>query len=302
MRLVLIGGTGFLGRHCCAALSEAGVAAATISYRPDHGFLSEHAPTVFGYELGSEDAEEALAEADVVLHLASLSRPASNQSAEGAEISQNVEPALRLFSGLAAGAKTPHVIYASSGGQIYGPDHRTPISETTPCQPVTPYGLGKHLIEECLRYHERRGALRATILRLANPVGRWQFGGKHGFVSAAVAQAVRGEPLTLYGAGGNARDYFDADLFGAFITELVQAPETPRGAYNIGSGRGHTEAEIISIVEDVVGARLEINRKPARSFDFPYAVLNSDKARDALGWSGGGDVREIIEKMVSTLR
>ncbi|MEL6794280.1 MAG: NAD-dependent epimerase/dehydratase family protein, partial [Pseudomonadota bacterium] len=297
MRLVLIGGTGFLGRHCCVALSDAAIQATTISFRPDHRFLAEHAPTIAGAEVGSAEAEAALAEADVVIHLGSLSRPASNQSAEAAEISQNVDPALRLFAAIAAGGKTPHVIYASSGGQIYGPDHAAPIHETAPCLPVTPYGLGKQLIEDSLRYYERRGDVTATILRLSNPAGRWQIGGKHGFISAAVTQALRGEPLTLFGEGGNVRDYFDADAFAAFVVDLVSRDEIPSGTFNIGSGVGRTEREIIDIVEDVTGERIAIDQKDGRPFDFPYAVLNCDHAERALGWRCDGRIDGIIQKM-----
>lgn len=299
MRLVLIGGTGFLGRHCCVALSKAGISATTISFRPDHRFLSEQAPTVTGAEVGSIEAEAALAGAEVVIHLGSLSRPASNLNAEAAEVSQTVEPALRLFSGLASGGTKPHVIFASSGGQIYGPDHRAPISDDAPCRPTTPYGLGKQMIEDGLRYFERRGDLNATVLRLSNPVGRWQLGGKHGFVSAAVSHAMRGTPLTLFGAGLNQRDYFDADEFGALVVRLLAQPAIPSGAFNIGSGEGRTEREIIEAVEAVTGRSIEIDGRDARPFDYPYAVLNCDRARDELGWRCERGIEEIVETLAA---
>lgn len=301
MGLVILGGTGFIGRHLCQALAAAEAPATVLSFRPDHGFLAAHAPGLRAFELETEEARAALGAADTVIHLGHLSRPASNPDAEEMEIGQNVEPAVRLFADLAARRPGARVLYVSSGGQIYGPGHASPIPETAPAQPTTPYALGKHLIEQALLYFAGKGQVRATILRLANPVGSWQLGGRHGFVSAAVQQTLRGAPLTLYGAGGNMRDYFDADELGAFLARLARDPEAPDGLFNLGSGIGLTERDVLAEVAATLGRTPTIETRPARGFDLPYAVLDTARARGALGWAPRLRLDATIRKLAAAL-
>lgn len=301
MRLVILGGTGFIGRHLCQALGHLGLPATVLSYRPDHEFLAQHAPGIRAFELETEEARDTLAAAETIIHLGHLSRPASNVRAEGMEIGQNVEPAVRLFSDLAARRPGVRVLYASTGGQIYGPGHASPIPETAPARPTTPYALGKHLIEQSLLYFAGKGQLRATILRLGNPVGRWQLGGRHGFVSAAVQGTLRGEPLVLFGDGDNMRDYFDADELGAFLARLSCDPETPDGVFNVGSGVGLTERQVLAEVEATLGTAPVIEAHPARGFDLPYAVLDAGRARAELGWAPRQGLPEMIGKLAAAV-
>jgi UDP-glucose 4-epimerase len=283
-RIVVLGGTGFIGRHLCEALEYRRVPAVILAQRFHSAFLEVHAPRLIGYELGTAEARAELARAEVVIHLRHMSRPASNPEAEAVELAENLLPAVQLFSDLAHENPRVHVIYASSGGQIYGPGHKCPIPETATACPPTPYALGKYLIEQCLRYFADKSRLKVTILRIANPVGRWQLGGRHGLVSAAVASAVTGKPLVLYGAGDNVRDYFDArDLADLLVGMAVDRAE--EGVFNIGSGVGWTEREVLALASEVLGREISVEHRPARPFDMPYAVLDVSAASQALAWS-----------------
>ncbi|MEM7546024.1 MAG: NAD-dependent epimerase/dehydratase family protein [Pseudomonadota bacterium] len=301
MGVTIIGGTGFIGRHLAKELSARGVPATAISSRPDYRFLSEHAPTVQGAELGTSEASSALESATVVIHLAHRSRPASNLEGEANEIAENVEPAARLFSQLASLEAGVRIIYASSGGQIYGASHGTPIPESAASEPQTSYALGKHMIEQLLHYQSSRGKIRPTILRIANPVGQWQLGGRHGLVSAAVTAARSGAPLSLFGDGANMRDYFDADEFASLLADLATDPNCPDGTFNIGSGIGLTERDVFDAVETELNVSLQIDQKPARGFDLPYAVLDIALARRELGWNPKVPLAQTIGKLDAAL-
>ena len=298
MGLVIVGGTGFLGRHICEAAAARGVGATIVSSRPDHRFLAGLSGDFTGAELGSDEAQAALDGADVVIHTAHRSRPSAN--AESAEIRENVEAATELFTRLAERRPGARVIYVSSGGQIYGGGHTAPIPETAPAAPETPYALGKHLIEQTLFYFARKGRLRATILRAANPVGRWQLGGRHGLVSAVVQMTLEDRPVTLFGAGENVRDYFDADDFGAFLADLAIG-DAPEGVFNIGSGVGLTERQIIDAVSAALGQAPKLETRPARGFDLPYAVLDTSKAERELGWRAATPLDATIRELAAAL-
>lgn len=285
MNVTVFGGTGFLGRHVCECLSRRGISATAISRAPDVDFLKRHAPTVTGLKLGSEEANDALRATDTLLHFAHVSRPGSAPHAEQSEIEKNIAPLVDLLHLVASDRPGVRVVYMSTGGQIYGPGHRKPIPETAPPSPTTPYALGKHLIEQTLDYYGRVGRIRPLVLRLANPVGRWQLESGHGFVSAAVTRTLRGEPITIFGPGRNARDYFDADDFASFLVDVAQNPELPDGVFNIGTGIGLTEYDVLQRVEAELKAAPVISHAPARSFDLDYAVLNAERAASLLGWA-----------------
>ncbi|MGD1923095.1 MAG: NAD-dependent epimerase/dehydratase family protein [Paracoccaceae bacterium] len=297
MTIAIIGGTGFLGRHICEALASTDQTAVVLSHRPDYGFLSDLGPQITAAEIDTDEAREHLQAADAVLHLGHRSRPASNVRAEIEEVRQNIEPAIGLLSLLAAGQRCPRFIYTSSGGQIYGAGHTQPILESSPASPVTPYALGKHLIEQALWYFHSQGAVRATVLRLANPVGRWQLGGRHGFVTAAIEALLLDKPLTLYGSGSNMRDYFDAEEFGILAAELVRNTELPTGTFNVGSGSGLTELDVLAEIRETLGAVPALEYKPARMFDLPFAVLDVTAARTELGWKSHVHFNETVQKI-----
>lgn len=299
--VVILGGTGFLGRHLCEAFARAGLGATIISHHPDFKFVEGLGSRLRALELGTAEAFEALESADCILHFGHQSRPASNQNAEVLEITQNVEPALQLLSRVAAAGRRPRLVYASSGGQIYGGGHTRPVTEDGPERPVTPYALGKQMVENALRYHARNGNLKVSIFRLANPVGTWQFGGRHGFVSAAVEATMSGRDLTLFGPGKNVRDYFDAEEFGDFIAERVNDDRLGSGIYNIGRGQGFTEREVLDFVGAVVGRAPGVIEKPARGFDLPYSVLSIEKAHRDLGWAPEVDLTTTIAKLKKAL-
>lgn len=297
MKILVVGGTGFIARHLCERLHAEGVRGATISYNPSRSFLNVYAPSIQGLEIGSGEARDAFARAEVIVHLAHRSRPSSHLQGPQPEIETNVASAAGLFREILDINPQCHLVYVSSGGQVYGNGHDKPIPENASIAPITPYGLGKLLIEQVLDFFSRTRGASTTILRVANPVGRWQLDRAHGLVSAAVRAARSGETLTLFGDGGNSRDYFDADELAAFLASFADVSQRKTGVYNVGSGRGMTELDVVETVEHVLGRRISIGYAPARPFDLRYAVLDITKARNDLGWRPVVEIEESILKL-----
>lgn len=295
--LTLIGGTGFLGKHVCQALDAVGWPARTLSRNPDAAFLRQSAPQVEPIVIDTDAARDALGEASTVVYMAHASRPATFADAPEVEVRENVERAARLLKHLDP-ACLKRFIYLSSGGQIYGRQPARPIPETTPPAPVTAYGMGKQLVEDLLAFRFRESECGLTVLRLANPVGRHQAGGGHGLVAAAAGAALSGAELKIFGEGRNDRDYFDADDFASFLVNALAKNTLKDGVFNIGTGVGRTELDIINAVEKALGAHIRLSHAPARSFDLPYSVLSIEKAAQALGWRAETNLQTTIGKLV----
>jgi UDP-glucose 4-epimerase len=297
--VTLVGGTGFLGRHVCEAFESAGIPAVSLSHNPDTEFLKRHAPSIRGVSNNSAEFAAVLKESRHVIYLAHRSRPGTHPADLQAEINDNLTSVCNLAETIFSTNPGIRLTYLSSGGQIYGQGHDTPITEDTPTCPTTTYGLGKLLIENALGYYARALNVPIQIQRLGNPVGRWQLNTSHGLVSAAVVCAMNGRSLQIYGKGHNARDYFDADDYAAFLVRQVQADTFTSGTFNIGSGIGLTELDVVDAVKDTLQKPLDCEHQPARDFDLPYAVLDGREAGQTLGWSASTPLSQTIRKLAA---
>ena len=300
--VTLVGGTGFLGRHVCEAFEAAGIPAVSLSHNPDTDFLKRHAPSIRGVSNNSADVAAVLKDSRHVIYLAHRSRPGTHPADLQAEINDNLTSVCGLAETIFSTNPGIRLTYLSSGGQIYGQGHSVPIAEDTPTSPTTTYGLGKLLIENALGYYARVLNVPIQIQRLGNPVGRWQLNTSHGLVSAAVVCAMSGRDLQIYGKGHNARDYFDADDYAAFLVRQVQAARFSTGTFNIGSGIGLTELDVVAAVRDTLQKPLDCQHQPARDFDLPYAVLDGSKAGQELGWSATTPLSRTILKLADASR
>ncbi|MEQ9451362.1 MAG: NAD-dependent epimerase/dehydratase family protein [Pseudomonadales bacterium] len=285
MTILLYGGSGFLGRHICEAFHNSGTDAVVVSRSEPHRFISEFAPSLEWHLQGSRLAEKAIKQADAVLYMANSSKPGSSEDHLPSAIENEIKDDFSLLHELSKSNPSAHVIFPSSGGQIYGSYTAEPAQENDCLRPTTPYGLGKLYCEQYLQFLNRNCGLKYTIFRLSNPVGHWQLKGQHGFVTATINAAVKSRKLQLFGAGENVRDYFDAVELSKFLVDYASRGGMNIGTFNLGSGVGVTENEVLGIVQKTLNCEVEVERKPARPFDLPYSVLDIGKANRELGWS-----------------
>ncbi len=234
---------------------------------------------------------------EVVFHLAaqidirtSVQDPASDATINVLGTINVAESALR--------AGTRKVVFASSGGAIYGVPEFLPASETTPVRPLSPYGVSKIAGEMYLNTYSQLHDLDCCHLALANAYGPRQDPRNEGGVVAVFAQAlVAGEPTVLFGDGQNTRDYvFVEDI----VDAMVRAAEhgEPGCRYNIGTAVEVTDRQLHTLVADAAEAPDSPGFAPARAGDVRASALDATAARRTLGWRPRVSLSEGVQLTV----
>lgn len=145
-----------------------------------------------------------------VIHLAYATVPYTSFEEPLTDMLQNFPPTVRLFA--EAAARGVRVVLVSSGGTVYGEAESLPIREDHPIQPISPYGVTKATLERYAYLYAKTHGLKVMCVRPANAfgVGQRPCAGQ-GFISTALASALRGEPIRIYGEAGTNRDYLYID-------------------------------------------------------------------------------------------
>ena len=176
------------------------------------------------------------------------------------------------------------VIFASTGGAVYGEQSAFPAPEDHPQYPVSPYGVSKLAGERYLHYYETQYGLPYLALRYANVYGpRQDPHGEAGVVAIFCGNLVAGRTSRINGTGEQTRDYvYVGDVARANL--LALEGEAPTGAYNIGTGVETSVNELYETLRDVSGRDLPPEHGPAKPGEQLRSSVDPAAARDALGW------------------
>lgn len=202
----------------------------------------------------------------------------------------------------ALAADTRKIVFASSGGAIYGSAAVPPIAETTPVAPVSPYACSKVGGEMYLESFRALHGLDCSHIAPANVYGpRQDPHGEAGVVAVFARAMLDGTPTKLFGDGGNTRDYvYVDDVVEAFVAASGTAGSGMR--FNVGTGIETSDSELHTMVARATGSTAEAERHPARSGDVRRSALDSGLARKVLGWSPRVDLAEGIARTVDYFR
>ena len=240
-----------------------------------------------------EDADlDRIARADAVVDLVS---PGRARFASAFDLLPRIAGHVRLADGLASRGWGGHLVFLSSGGTIYGDGSPDLIPETAPRRPMGEYALEKAVVELHLGTLAARGALRSSVLRVANVYGPGQ-PARAGFgVVPAIADALRtGAPFRRYGTGEAVRDY-------VFVDDVVEAVRAAlrggtTGTFNIGSGEGTSINALLAMTRELSGRPLAVEGVENPAGDPEAVVLDCRRAREAMGWAARVPVREGLAR------
>ena len=286
-RCVVIGGAGFIGRHVTRRLCESGREVVVLGRRakadrdlhPDCRYVSG--------DYGDRKILRGLLEPGCeVIDLAYSTVPKTSFEDPVFDLLSNLPASVGLFQeALAAGAS--RVVVVSSGGTVYGPAERLPIDEGHPTMPVSPYGITKLTTDRYAMMFHHTAGLPVIVVRPANAYGEDQRAGTgQGFIATAVAAALGGREIEIFGPEGSVRDYIHvSDVAAGIVSALDRGSEGQ--IYNVGTGIGTSNAEIVRIIGELFakeGGSVRTKVLPERRFDVAANILASTKLAACSGW------------------
>jgi UDP-glucose 4-epimerase len=281
---LVLGGNGFIGTHLVDALLDKGLSVRVYDRSPSRLRETPQGAEYVEGELGNYGLiREAVEGIEVVYHLISTTLPKTSNDDPIYDVRSNLIDTLQLLEACVEGG-VRKVIFASSGGTVYGLPHTVPITEDHPTNPITSYGIVKLAIEKYMDLFRHLHGLGYTVVRISNPYGPYQNpGGQQGAIAVFLHHLRTGQPITIWGDGRVVRDYiYVTDLVDALV--LAAEVESGRKVLNVGSGRGTSLNELISLINEVTGERPEVKYVAGRALDVPANVLDVARACEELGW------------------
>jgi UDP-glucose 4-epimerase len=306
---LILGGCGFIGRHVAVLLARGGDRVVVAARAPPaYAFPEDVAERISWVPFRMEDIDwDTLIEGvGAIHHYAWSSIPASANRNPAADLAVNVTRTLGLLEALRRqgqqGKQVP-LIFASSGGTVYGALRRVPARETDELAPLGAHGAGKAAAELYLGVYRSLYGLDCRIARIANPFGAGQDPRRgQGAATTFLYRALAGQPITVWGDGEVVRDYIHVADAAAGLVALTRSPRCEgRAVFNIANGKGVSLNAIIAELRTRRGRSLEVHYEPGRGFDVPVSVLDVTLAREVLGWSPRLSFAEGLSRTLADL-
>jgi UDP-glucose 4-epimerase len=297
---LVLGGLGFIGSHVVDGLVAGGykVRVFDLPNMSAHN-LSHciHAVEIVGGDFYNiHDIERALEGIDVVVHLVGTTVPGSSNENPVYDVESNVIGTLKLLEKASQKKKIRKMIFASSGGTIYGAARQLPIPETHDTNPLCSYGITKLIIEKYLHLYSTLYNFNYTVLRLGNVYGeRQRIEHVQGAIAVFLGKVLRNQPINIWGDGSVSRDFLHiSDLVRAFMSVIGADP--PSRVYNISGGRAYSLNEILQVMREVTGCEPRVSFTENRRFDVPINWLDISRAREELVWQPEVCLKEGIDR------
>lgn len=304
MKVLVTGGAGFIGSHVVDACLAAGhdvcvVDDLSTGKRANVNPLAR----LHVADLRDRAAMELLFAAErpeAICHLAAKAnvRESMNEPILYAEV--NIIGSLVLME-LARQYGARKIVYASTGGAVYGEPEYLPADEEHPINPLDPYGASKHHVEHYLRLYRTHYRLEYTILRFPNVYGPRQDPlGEAGVVAIWTALMLKGEPTVINGSGEQERDFvYVGDIAAANVLALTRGDgET----LNLGSGMGTSINTLFAKIKAATGYQGEAMRGPTKQGEVFRSYITGEKAGRVLGWEPTVSLEEGLAKTVAYFR
>jgi nucleoside-diphosphate-sugar epimerase len=308
-KVLVTGGLGFIGINTCLRLLELGadVTALDNFIPPDltgRIDLGRSRLRIAVADIRDEEKLERVAlDQQVIFNLAGKSGAVDSNRAPLNDLEINCRGQLNLLEACRAFNPGVTIVFPSSR-LVYGKPRYLPVDESHQLAPESIYAVHKLAVENYHLIYGRIYGLKTTVLRISNPYGPMQSGESraYGIANRFIQAAVAGKAITLFGDGGQRRDYlFIDDLVDAFLR--AGFAETARGRiYNIGDSRSVSVLELAEMAVAAAGAG-EIRRVP---WPEEYRVIetgdyqsDSNRARRDLGWKPFTEIRDGIDRTVA---
>jgi UDP-glucose 4-epimerase len=298
MRVLVTGGAGFIGSHIADALLARGDDVLVIDDLSS-GRTGRLDPQLPLHKVSITDAPALNAEVaafgpELICHLAAQIDVRASVDAPAADAGVNILGTVNLLE--AARQADARVLFASTGGALYGRDAPIPSLEDVLPLPESPYGIAKYCAECYIGLYNRLHGMSHSVLRMANVYGpRQDPAGEAGVITIFCASALAGRRPAIFGDGTQTRDYvYVGDVVAAF---LAAADRGRPGTWNIGTGVEVSVLELVGIIAGLAGHELSPVFAPPRPGELARSVLAVDRAAGELGWRAETPLTEGIRRV-----
>lgn len=308
---MVTGGAGFIGSHLCDRLLAEGKRVVAVDDLSAGRIANLAEARTYGQLFTFHNIDIRLDELrtvferhrpEVVMHVAAQASVAVSGKDPALDASVNLVGLLNVLEAAAAvGARK--VVFAGSGGTLYGEPRSLPVKESArrSARPVSPYGISKAVAVDYLDFYRRARGLDYAALALANVYGpRQDPHGEAGVVAIFASSMLSGETPTIFGDGNQTRDYvFVDDVVHAFS---LAADRAPGEILNVGTGLETSVTRVYQLLAAITGFRGEPLFGPARQGDIGRIALDPDLAGKELGWKPWTVLEEGLRQTVDSLR
>lgn len=308
LAVLVTGGAGYIGSHAAHALRRRGIEAIIYdNLGTGHKFLADGFELIVGDIADTAKLKPVLKRVDAVMHFAAHAYVGESVENPKKYFQNNVVSGLSMLNAILESPVRKFIF--SSTCAVYGTPQRIPITEDTPRAPVNPYGVTKLTFEHFLEAYDRAYGLRYVAFRYFNAAGAEEnlaVGELHDpetHLIPSVFEALKGKrpALEIFGDdyptpdGTCIRDYIHvSDLADAHVLGIEYLQRRASTAMNLGTGRGHSVKEVISVIEKVTGLQVPRRIAPRRAGDPPELVADPSRAEKLLNWKAKRSMEEII--------
>ncbi len=298
MKVLVTGGAGFVGSHLIERLLEQDCNVVCLDNfssgkRINLETFKDKITLIEGNILNLEDVQPALEDVEYVYHLAAQISVTQSVRDPLHDASININGFINLLNAILK-SSVKRIVYVSTGGAIYGEPPHIPASETTPEEPISPYGLSKLVGEKYLKWYNTTHGLSYAIIRPANIYGPRQDPlGEAGVISIFLGRLLKQKSLEIYGDGFDTRDYVFVKDIAAICTSAMASTEND--TYNAGTGDQTSLLDLVEIIGHMTRLPIKKEFKPPRRGDVKNIALDITKAKKILKWNPETSLSEGIQ-------
>jgi len=297
MKVLVLGGCGFLGSHLTNVLVEQGHQVRVFDrLNASVRNLTKNLGQVelcYGDFSDEHSLSEVLTGIDVVFHLITTTFPSTTIKSGVYDLESNVIPMLKMLE-ICRSNKVKKVVFTSSGGTVYGEYQGKPFLESATAAPRTLYGLSKLTCENYLELFCNHHNIEYSICRISNLYGPFQnLFGVQGLIAVTIGNLLINKPAEVWGNGENIRDYvFVTDVVKALISSMHYSGEHKK--INIGSGEGVSVNEVLDCIQRVSCRSIDRDYLDSANGFVNVNILDTTLAKNVLNWEPRVSLEEGI--------
>lgn len=297
-KVLIMGANGFIGKNLAKALNKLHIQTYGYDYlkTPNSDIAKYYTKYFSGDFVKTENLQNALEDIDVVYQLIYIGSPSHSTQNVSLDIQNNVLPNIALLDIIKRMEKKPKLVFASSGGAVYGSlkDEVAGVDHET--NPVSSYGVIKLTIEKYIQIYHRFYNIEYTIARIANPYGMHQnLTNGVGLITRCFKSILNNETLNIWGDGSYVRDYIHIDDLTSALVKIGDNDHVNQKILNIGSGKGYDINQIIEIIQKTIKETINCQYIKQRNHDVDKNILNIMETSKLLDWYPQFSIEEGIK-------